>query len=88
MKRRLIPYAGYDPKERPYEDLQRSDLRRRKTMLDNFGPRKTMNVDLAIKLRTLNWKWDAIGEMIALIENRKMPYRGVSVCNAIKRSQA
>jgi hypothetical protein len=84
--RRLIPYAGYDPGEEDFSglEIERGGLLGNRS---DFGPRKVMNVQLAIQLRASGMKWDDIGRELAAQEGRPVPYRGDSVIQSIVKGR-
>lgn len=82
----LIRYAGYDPHENDFSDLDHNDLMGAEHRIErpaNFHRPEGINVARAAQLRDEGLTWRQIGELLAIEESRPIQYLASSVYQAV-----
>jgi hypothetical protein len=82
--RGLIPYAGFDPDENDFGDVELAPLHCQDIEPHARRYRTALNVDRARHLRGLGWTFDAVGVQLAIEDGRPVAYRGTSIWWALR----
>lgn len=78
----LIPYAGFDPFENDFDNIQPAPLHEQ-----DIEPRTHFDIARIWSLKHSGKSWNEIGKLLASEEGRRAPYQGTSIKFAVNKGR-